>query len=144
MNDQILLYISLILFGGLLVGRFVKLFNLPNVTGYLIAGLILGPSLANFIPADMVRNFSLVSDMTLGFIAFSIGSEFKFSYFKEVGTTPVIVAIMEACGAMLLVTLTLLLFGTDLRLALLFGQLPLQQHRPRHSWLFSNIGPEVR
>ncbi|MDD2458302.1 MAG: cation:proton antiporter [Eubacteriales bacterium] len=121
MNDQILLYISLILFGGLLVGRFVKLFNLPNVTGYLIAGLILGPSLANFIPADMVRNFSLVSDMTLGFIAFSIGSEFKFSYFKEVGTTPVIVAIMEACGAMLLVTLTLLLFGTDLRLALLFG-----------------------
>ena len=121
MNDQILLYISLILFGGLLVGRFVKLFNLPNVTGYLVAGLILGPSLANFIPADMVRNFSLVSDMTLGFIAFSIGSEFKFSYFKEVGTTPVIVAIMEACGAMLLVTLTLLLFGTDLRLALLFG-----------------------
>lgn len=121
MNDQILLYISLILFGGLLVGRFVKLFNLPNVTGYLIAGLILGPSLANFIPADMVRNFSLVSDMTLGFIAFSIGSEFKFSYFKEVGTTPVIVAIMEACGAMLLVTFTLLLFGTDLRLALLFG-----------------------
>ena len=121
MNDQILLYISLILFGGLLVGRFVKLFNLPNVTGYLIAGLILGPSLANFIPAEMVRNFSLVSDMTLGFIAFSIGSEFKFSYFKEVGTTPVIVAIMEACGAMLLVTLTLLLFGTDLRLALLFG-----------------------
>lgn len=121
MNDQILLYISLMLFGGLLFGRFVKLFNLPNVTGYLIAGLLIGPSIANLIPAEMVKNFSLVSDMTLGFIAFSIGSEFKFSYFKEVGTTPVIVAITEAFGAMILVTLTLLVFGTDLRLALLFG-----------------------
>ena len=121
MNDQILLIIALILFSGLLIGRLVKLVNLPNVTGYLIAGLILGPSLTNVIPTDMVQAFSLVSDMTLGFIAFSIGSEFKFSYFREVGTAPLVIAITEAFGAMILVTGTLLLFGIDIRLALLFG-----------------------
>ena len=59
--------------------------------------------------------------MALGFIAFSIGTEFKLSYFKEVGWTPIVLAITESLGAVALVTITLILFGVDTRLSILLG-----------------------
>ncbi len=111
---------------GLLFGRLAKLVRMPNVTGYLIAGLVLGPlvlgpCLLNLIPADIVESFSVASDMALGFIAFSIGSEFKLSYFKQVGASPIIIAITESLGAVVLVTGVLLLCGVSVPLSILLG-----------------------
>ena len=121
MNNEIIFYIALITFSGLVFGRLAKFIKLPNVTGYLIAGLLLGPSLLNLIPANAVTSFSVISDIALGFIAFSVGSEFKLSYFKKVGMAPIIIAIAESFGAIILVTLVLVLFGFDLRLSILLG-----------------------
>lgn len=121
MSAEIIFDIGLVLFSGLLFGRLAKFVKLPNVTGYLIAGLLLGPSVLNLIPATAVDHFGVVSDMALGFIAFSIGSEFKMSYFKQVGMTPIIIAITESCGAILLVTFSCILFGFDTRLSILLG-----------------------
>jgi Kef-type K+ transport system membrane component KefB len=59
------------LFAGILFGRIAKFFKMPNVTGYLVAGLILGPSFFNLIPSYMVEGFGVISDIALGFIAFS-------------------------------------------------------------------------
>ena len=94
---------------------------MPNVTGYLIAGLLLGPCVLNLIPGDMVNHFSVASDMALGFIAFSIGSEFKISYFKQVGITPIVIAITESLGAVIFVTAACILLGFDVKLSILLG-----------------------
>lgn len=120
-ENTIIIEVALILFSGLLFGRLVKFIKLPNVTGYLIAGLLLGPSVFNLIPISMVHGFDVISDIALAFIAFSIGSEFNIKYFKKVGSSPIIIAIAEAMGASIFVTGSLLLFGFDAKLSFMLG-----------------------
>lgn len=121
MESKILIEVAVILLSGILFGRIAKLFKLPNVTGYLIAGLFLGPSFLNFIPEYMVDNFSIISDIALGFIAFSIGSEFNLNYFKKVGIAPIVIATCESLGAILLVMITCILLGFDPMLSIMLG-----------------------
>ncbi len=118
---SILLYVGLTLLCGLLFGRLAKLIGLPNVTGYLVAGLIIGPYMLGIVSADTVEGISIASEMALGFIALSIGSEFKLSYLKEVGVTPVVIAVFEGVGAIVFVIGGLLLFGFEPPLAIMLG-----------------------
>ena len=118
---SILFYLSLILLCGLLFGRLVKHLKLPNVTGYLIAGLLLGPYVTGILPADLVSSLDVISEVALGFIAFSIGSEFKLSYFRRVGLTPVVIAVCEGLGAVAVVVIAMLLVGQPLPFALVIG-----------------------
>ncbi|MCB2290795.1 cation:proton antiporter [Clostridium sp. CS001] len=121
MESKIIIEVAIILFAGIIFGRLAKLVRLPNVTGYLIAGLLLGPSFFNFIPVNIVNGFSVISNIALGFIAFSIGSEFNLTYFKKVGIAPIIIAIAESVGAIICVTVTLIIFGFDTKLSILLG-----------------------
>ncbi|MFA5562463.1 MAG: cation:proton antiporter [Eubacteriales bacterium] len=121
MEPDTLFYLALILLSGLLFGRLVKLIHLPNVTGYLIAGLLLGPFGTGLVPADTVSGLHFVSEIALAFIAFTIGAEFKLSYLKRVGVTPIVLAIMEGALAAVLVCLALLALGVDTEVALLLG-----------------------
>lgn len=121
MENKILFDVAFLLLVGILFGRLVKFIKLPNVTGYLIAGLLFGPSVLNVIPVDMVNNFAIISDIALGFIAFSIGSEFNLNYFRKVGIAPIIIAIAESFGAILLVTGVLIPLGFDLKLSIMLG-----------------------
>lgn len=121
MESKIIVEVAVILLSGIIFGRLAKFVKLPNVTGYLVAGLLLGPSFLNIIPATMVDGFAVISDIALGFIAFSIGSEFNLSYFKKVGVAPIIIAICESLGAIILVTGTLMIFGFDTKLSILLG-----------------------
>ena len=118
---SILFPIGLMLVCGLLFGRLAKKISLPNVTGYLVAGLVLGPYVLGIVSKDMASSLSMVSEMALGFIALSIGAEFKLSYFKEVGAAPVVIAILEGLLASACVTGGLLLLGNDVKLALVLG-----------------------
>jgi Kef-type K+ transport system membrane component KefB len=120
-ENKILIDVAILLFSGILFGRLVKFVKLPNVTGYLIAGLLLGPSVFNIIPLEMVNNFAVISDIALGFIAFSIGSEFNLAYFKRVGIAPIVIAMMESLGAIILVSATLIILGFDLKLSIMLG-----------------------
>lgn len=121
MENKIIIEVALILFAGLIFGRLAKFIKLPNVTGYLLAGLLLGPSVFNIIPISMVHGFEVISDIALAFIAFSIGSEFNLSYFKKVGAAPIVIAIAESFGAIILVTGTLLLLGFETKLSIMLG-----------------------
>lgn len=121
MENRIIFETALMLLSGLLFGRLAKVLKFPNVTGYLIAGLLLGPSLLNLIPSSMVDGFGIIADIALAFIAFSIGSEFKLSYYKKVGIAPVIIACCEALGAIFIVTLVLILCGFDVKLSIMLG-----------------------
>ncbi|MDD3429694.1 MAG: cation:proton antiporter [Oscillospiraceae bacterium] len=114
-------YLACVLLGGLLFGKIAKKFKLPNVTGYLVGGLLLGPSVLNLLPAQAIEGMAIVSDIALGFIAFSIGSEFKFSYFKRVGFTPIVIALLEALCAVFFVIAALVLVGSSLPYAIVLG-----------------------
>ena len=121
MNDVIIFDIGIIMLTALVFGRIVKHLKMPNVTGYLIAGLLLGPCCFNIITQEMVNGFSVASDIALGFIAFSIGNEFKLSYFKKVGIAPVIIACFESFGAVICVLVTCILLGFPLELSILLS-----------------------
>ena len=108
---QQLMSLAILLLTGLVFGRLMKLVKMPNVTGYLIGGLIVGPSVLNLVHADALSQLGFISSVALGFIAFSIGSEFKASYFKRVGMTPIVIAILEAMVAVVLVIASLIAFG---------------------------------
>ena len=116
-----LTYLAILLLGGLFFGRLAKKVHLPNVTGYLVGGLILGPSVLGVIPHTALENFDIISEMALAFIAFTIGLSFKASYFKRVGATPVVIAIFEAMVAVFMVQGTLILFGFDPAFSIILG-----------------------
>jgi Kef-type K+ transport system membrane component KefB len=118
-----LLYLSILLLGGLLCGRLVKQIKLPNVTGYLIAGLLLGPFVLKVIPMDVISGFEVISEIALSFIAFTIGCEFKLSYFKRVGLTPIVIAVCEALVAVIIVQAVLIAFGFDTPFAIILGSI---------------------
>lgn len=118
MTLNTLLYLAIMIAGGMLCGRLVKFIRLPNVTGYLIAGLLLGPSVFKVIPAESIESFGIISEVALGLIAFSIGNEFKISYFKRVGKAPIVIACLESLFAVLFVLAGLLIYGKDISFSL--------------------------
>ena len=110
--ELVFLLIAIILLTGLLFGKLARVFKLPNVTGYLVGGVLL---IVVFKLTNIYQFFDkykegleLIPTLALSFIAFSIGAEFEFSYLKVVGTKPIIIAIMEALGAVLFVLAGLL------------------------------------
>ncbi len=115
--------LALMIFIGMALGRLVKKIKLPNVTGYLLAGLLLGPSVLGILNDDFLNSVSVISDAALGFIAFSIGNEFKISYFKRVGATPIIIATLESLFAVVFVVLGLKLIGCDTTFSLVLGSI---------------------
>lgn len=121
MENKIILEVALMLICGILCGRLAKLIKLPNVTGYLVAGLLLGPMLFDVIPQSMVSGFGVISDIALAFIAFSVGCGFSLDYFRKVGAAPIVIAIFEGVGAIIVVTVVLVLTGFDFKLALMLG-----------------------
>ena len=118
---NLLFYLAIMLFAGLLFGRLLKLVKLPNVTGYLIAGLVLGPFVTKILSAEQVESLSVISNMALAFIAFTVGLSFKRSYFKRVGMTPVVIALLEALVAVFLVQGALIAAGFAVAFSIVLG-----------------------
>lgn len=112
-----LFLITWALFAGLLMTRVGNIFRLPDVTAYLVVGVIIGPSVLGrlgiqglgFINYEEVERLSIISDVALGFIAFSIGNEFKIKNLKKVGKQATIIAIFEATVASILVDIVLVI-----------------------------------
>ena len=116
----ILLSVSIAVLAGLLMTRAIKPFKLPSVTAYLIAGVLIGPYFLGslhingfgFVSEEAVSKLSLVSEVSLAFIAFSIGSEFRLEELKKTGRQAFIIGIFQALVATLFVDLAL--FGVHL------------------------------
>lgn len=113
---EILLAIGVAMFAGLFLSRLTSKLNLPDVTSYLVAGVLVGPLVLGrlgvpglgFTTMEFVEEMGLVCDVALGFIAFSIGSEFRISALRKTGRQATVIAIFQALTATLLVDLTLL------------------------------------
>jgi len=116
--EQMLICLSLALIAGLLMSRLAKVFRLPAVTSYLIAGLLLGPfflgrlGLSNFGfgfgSLAQVESYSIITQVALGFIAFVIGNEFRLSALKRMGKQAVTVGIAQAVITTALVDVALI------------------------------------
>mgnify|MGYP004613523115 FL=1 len=114
---EYLLAIGLAMFAGLFLSRLASKFNLPDVTSYLVAGVLIGPlclgalGIPNLgLPSfDFVEKLGLISDVSLGFIAFSIGNEFRLEELKHIGRQATIVAIFQALSATIFVDVGLLI-----------------------------------
>ena len=112
---ETLLSISIALCAGLLVSRFVKPLKMPAVTGYLIAGILIGPyclgklgvSGLGFTTMAEVKALSLFNDVALGFIAFAIGNEFRLSQLRHTGRQATVIGIFQALVAAVLVDVVL-------------------------------------
>ncbi len=113
---ETLLSIAVALCAGLLVSRFVKPLKLPAVTGYLIAGILIGPYCLGklgvpglgFPTTADVKALSLFNDVALGFIAFAIGNEFRLSQLRQTGKQATVIGIFQALTATLMVDLLLI------------------------------------
>ncbi len=111
----ILLSVSIAVLAGLLMTRAFKPFKLPSVTAYLIAGVLIGPYFLGslhinglgFVSEEAVSSLSLISEVSLAFIAFSIGSEFRLEELKKTGKQAFVIGIFQALVATLFVDLAL-------------------------------------
>ena len=121
MISNLYICLGIAMFLALFSGKLMKLCKLPNVTGYLLIGLLAGPYCLNVVSEEILHTLSFIPTISLGFIALSIGAEFKLSYLKKVGKAPVIIAIMEGLGAILVVDAALILTGHDVRFSLVLG-----------------------
>lgn len=100
---DVLFKIGIIIFVGIIGGKIANAFKLPNVSGYIVGGLLIGPSLFNIIKAGEAHQLNIINDIALGAIAFSIGNEFLVKEIKKVGKSIFIITLSQVLGTMVLV-----------------------------------------
>ena len=116
---NIMLSLSIAILAGLLMTRVLKILKLPAVTAYLIAGILVGPYVLGrlnieglgFLTMSEVEQLSIVSDVALGFIAFSIGNEFRLKELETIGKQAFVVGVVQALVAALFIDCALILLA---------------------------------
>ncbi len=92
----IIISVALMLFSGFFLTRITKLLRLPNVTAYIVAGLLIGPYCLNLVPQSIIDGTDFLSDIALAFIAFSTGEFFKLSVLRRSGGKVLMITVFEA------------------------------------------------
>ena len=114
--ETYLICLAVAIIGGLMLSRLTKLLNLPAVTAYLVAGLLMGPFCLGalgvpglgFTSLDQVAGFNIVTQTALGFIAFAIGNEFRLGQLKAMGSKATTIGILQAVVTTILVDIVLI------------------------------------
>ena len=121
-SAQVILGLSIILFAGFVITRITKKLRLPNVTGYILSGVLIGPYVLDLIPGEIVEHMEFVTDVALAFIAFGVGRYFKLSTLRTSGSKIVILTLFESLAAAVLVTASMaLIFHLPMPFCLLLG-----------------------
>lgn len=118
---QPLLVVGIMVALGFYAGKSMKYIKLPSIIGFMLIGVILGPSFFNIVNEEFQHNLSFISDIALSFVAVSIGIELSFSTLKKQGKGIVIVIFTESLMAFFIVTSLLYLLTKDIALSLIFG-----------------------
>lgn len=116
MMQTYLICLAVAMVGGLMLSRLTKLIHLPAVTAYLVAGLLLGPYFLGaiglpglgFNSLEQVEGMAIVTQTALGFIAFTIGNEFRLVQLRSMGKSAIVIGILQAVGTTLLVDIVLI------------------------------------
>ena len=118
--------LGLILLLALLAGHVVQTFRLPEVTGYIIAGVVLGPSVFGWVSQDNLQTLEIIGEVALGLILFSIGSVFEYSRFARLGRRVIYLTLMESTLASSIVFFGILALGQGWQVAALFGAIAIE------------------
>jgi Kef-type K+ transport system membrane component KefB len=113
--------LGLILLLALAAGHLVKVLRVPEVTGYLLAGVALGPSVLGWLTQDNLIAMGVMSEVALGLILFSVGSVFEVTFFRRIGRRVVLITLVESTAAVVLVTVGTLVLGQTWPVACLLG-----------------------
>lgn len=121
-SSMIIIDIAIILFAGFLTTRITKLLKLPNVTGYIFAGIIIGPYVLNLVSIQTIENMDFVTDIALAFIAFGVGKYLKISTLKKTGAKVIVITVFEALTAAVVIALAMIfIFHLPVPFAILLG-----------------------
>jgi len=120
----IIISVALMLFCGFAMTRLTKRLRLPDVTAYIVTGIIIGPYCLNVIPRSVIGGMDFISDVALAFIAFSTGEFFRFSSLRKNGLRVVVITVLEACMATVLVfCVTYFILRVDLVFSIMISAL---------------------
>ena len=120
----IIISVALMLFSGFAMTRLTKLARLPNVTGYILAGILIGPYVLNLVPQRIIDGTDFLSDIALAFIAFSTGEFFKLPVLKKSGMKVVWITVFEAVLASVFIfILTYFILRLDLAFSIVLAAL---------------------
>lgn len=118
----VILSLAVILFSGFLMTRLTKRLRLPDVTGYILAGILIGPYMLHLIPREIISGMDFITDIALAYIAFGVGKYFKLSELRKNGRRIFIITLFEALAAAVVVTVTMIfVFHLSVPFALLLG-----------------------
>lgn len=121
---DVLFKLAIVLVVGWLGGKVAKILKLPNVSGYLVAGLFLGPSFFKLVSAQDMESFTIISEVALAIVAFSIGSEFVMKDMMKLGKSIVIITLAEVVGAIAVVfSVMFFLFNQDFVFSLVIASM---------------------
>ena len=95
----VIISVAFMLLFGFLLTRITKRLKLPNVTAYILAGILIGPYCLNLVPRNVIDGMSFLADIALAFIAFSTGEYFKLDTLKKNGLKVVVITVAEALMA---------------------------------------------
>ncbi len=115
---ELLLYLAIILLVGYLFGKLAELIKFPEVTGYIFAGILIGPSVLNVVNYDVVLNFTVITNIVLGIIAYQIGTELWIPKLKKSGRQIMIITAVQALFTAALVYTGVMLIDGRMWLAL--------------------------
>jgi len=116
-----LLLVGFIILLGYYFGKNMKFIKLPSIIGFMIFGVVLGPSFLNLLSSPIQQNLSFITDIALGFVALSIGMELKFASLRKLGKGIVYIILFESFAAYIFVFTGLYFFTRDLPLSMLFA-----------------------
>lgn len=120
----VIISVAMMLFAGFLFTRVTKLLKLPNVTGYILAGIVIGPYCLDFVPKEVASGMDFISDIALAFIAFGVGEYFRLSVLKRNGKRVVVITLFEALVASVLVfVLTYFILGLGFAFSMILAAL---------------------
>ncbi len=121
---QIILSIALMLFSGYAMTRLTKRLRLPNVTAYILAGILLGPYCLKLVPGKLVEGMDFIADIALAFIAFSTGEFFRMETLRKDGAKVILITVLESCMASALVfAVTYFVLKVDLTFSVVLAAL---------------------
>jgi Kef-type K+ transport system membrane component KefB len=121
LNQHPLFALGILLVIGYLIGKLAGKVGLPEITGFIVAGLLIGDSVSGIVPRHMGEDLQLVTEMALGLIALTIGGEFYWAKLKRLGSAIAVITLVQLIASFLAVTGVLYLLSMPLPFSLLMG-----------------------
>jgi Kef-type K+ transport system membrane component KefB len=121
LHGNLIFGVGALLLAGFVGGKVASRLRLPTISGYVIAGLLLGPSVLNVVPDHVVESLAPVPHIALGLIAITIGSEFRIARLRQTGRSILVITTIQLLTTFAVVALALWAFDAPLPMALLLG-----------------------